>query len=390
MARNRCGTIRQIPHREGWWCVFRKGIGRKPDGSRKYRFITRFGGRTKLAGERLCSRVWTLLQDGWSIEDGVAHVWGEAAPGTSLTTFASLIELYFRDIEDERLKKKRTIKGDKYRAAVLESAAWASLDIGSFGKPEVRDWVNTRLKGGTAGGTVNNDLSLASAILHHAKDRGWVEDDDWDPFSRCRIARVKRKETVALTISEYTHLMDAIQRVCPDAYPIFLAAGQTGWRAGDLTHLAWGDIHWPKEGPAYMEVRSADEKIGMSKRAYLTPQLREVLGGDSKIRHLPHSLVFHRKRRKPWDAQSLGRRLRKALEACADDQIPTAKKELMTFHSLRHTARSILRDLGFDAFAISAQVGHKSVAMSAHYTHTRPEEFERMAEAVGRALGAGA
>ena len=57
------------------------------------------------------------------------------------------------------------------------------------------------------------------------------------------------------------------------------------------------------------------------------------------------------------------------------------------FHSLRHTARSILRDLGFDAFAISAQVGHKSVAMIAHYTHTRPEEFERMAEAVGRATG---
>ena len=45
MARNRCGTIRQIPHREGWWCVFRKGIGRKPNGARKYQFFTRFGNR---------------------------------------------------------------------------------------------------------------------------------------------------------------------------------------------------------------------------------------------------------------------------------------------------------------------------------------------------------
>ncbi len=22
MARNRCGTVRQVPHRDGWWCVF--------------------------------------------------------------------------------------------------------------------------------------------------------------------------------------------------------------------------------------------------------------------------------------------------------------------------------------------------------------------------------
>ncbi len=385
MARNRCGTVRQIPHRDNWWRVFRKGIGRKPDGSRKYRFFTRFGGRTKKAGEKLCARVWVLLQDGWPLEDAIAHVWDEPAPGITRTTFATLIDLYFKDIEVEKLKKQSTIDGDRHRANVLEKAPWALLDIGSYGRPEVRDWVNSRLRKNTAAGTVNNDLSLASAILKHARDRGWVEDDDWNPFARCRIARVKRKETVALTIDEYQHLLNAVERVCSDAYPIFLAAGQSGWRAGDLTSRTWADVYWPKEGCPYMEVRAADEKGGMTKRAYLTPQLREALGGDPKIRHLPHSLVFHRRRGKPWDSQSLGRRLRTALAACTDEQIPAAKKNLMTFHSLRHTTRSILRDLGFDAFAISAQVGHRTVEMAAHYTHTRPDELERMAEAVGHA-----
>ncbi len=93
-----------------------------------------------------------------------------------------------------------------------------------------------------------------------------------------------------------------------------------------------------------------------------------------------------RRRGKPWDSQSLGRRLRAALDDCTDEQIPAAKKKLMTFHSLRHTARSILRDLGFDAFAISAQVGHRTVEMAAHYTHTRPVELTRMAEAMGSAI----
>ena len=49
----------------------------------------------------------------------------------------------------------------------------------------------------------------------------------------------------------------------------------------------------------------------------------------------------------------------------------------------------ILRDLGFDAFAISAQVGHNTIDMAQHYSHVRPGEFERMAEAVGRATGLG-
>ena len=60
-----------------------------------------------------------------------------------------------------------------------------------------------------------------------------------------------------------------------------------------------------------------------------------------------------------------------ALDECTDEQIPAAKKKLMTFHSLRHTTRSILRDLGFDAFAISAQVGHKTIEMAAHYASMR-------------------
>jgi len=68
-----------------------------------------------------------------------------------------------------------------------------------------------------------------------------------------------------------------------------------------------------------------------------------------------------------------------ALDTGTDEQIPAAKKKLMTFHSLRHTTRSILRDLGFDAFAISALVGHRTVEMASHYTHTRPDELDAVA-----------
>ena len=125
--------------------------------------------------------------------------------------------------------------------------------------------------------------------------------------------------------------------------------------------MRWSSSTWPHK------FRSSSRTVVVRTRRTQPDQLQVVIRGDSKIRHLPHALLFARKNGKSWDSQSLGRRLRTALDACTDEQIPAAKRKLMTFHSLRHTTRSILRDLGFDAFAISAQVGHKTVEMAAHY-----------------------
>ena len=50
-----------------------------------------------------------------------------------------------------------------------------------------------------------------------------------------------------------------------------------------------------------------------------------------------------------------------------------------SFHSLRHTAVSLLKDAGIPDAVVMALVGHESAAMSHRYTHVGKEALARAA-----------
>ena len=50
-----------------------------------------------------------------------------------------------------------------------------------------------------------------------------------------------------------------------------------------------------------------------------------------------------------------------------------------SFHSLRHTAVSLLKDAGIPDAVVMALVGHESAAMSHRYTHVGREALARAA-----------
>jgi integrase len=52
----------------------------------------------------------------------------------------------------------------------------------------------------------------------------------------------------------------------------------------------------------------------------------------------------------------------------------------LSFHSLRHTAVSLLNDAGVPDAVVMALVGHQSAAMSARYTHVGKEALAKAAK----------
>jgi integrase len=52
----------------------------------------------------------------------------------------------------------------------------------------------------------------------------------------------------------------------------------------------------------------------------------------------------------------------------------------LSFHSLRHTAVSLLKDAGVPDAVVMALVGHESTAMSHRYTHVGKEALSRAAK----------
>jgi integrase len=54
----------------------------------------------------------------------------------------------------------------------------------------------------------------------------------------------------------------------------------------------------------------------------------------------------------------------------------------LSFHSLRHTAVSLLKDAGVPEAAVMEMIGHDSEQMSAHYTHVGIEALAKAAAAL--------
>ena len=54
----------------------------------------------------------------------------------------------------------------------------------------------------------------------------------------------------------------------------------------------------------------------------------------------------------------------------------------LSFHSLRHTAVSLLKDAGIPQAVVQELIGHDSEQMSALYTHVGREALERAAAAL--------
>jgi len=54
----------------------------------------------------------------------------------------------------------------------------------------------------------------------------------------------------------------------------------------------------------------------------------------------------------------------------------------LSFHSLRHTAVSLLKDAGIPQAVVQELIGHESEAMSALYTHVGSEALRKAASAL--------
>lgn len=54
----------------------------------------------------------------------------------------------------------------------------------------------------------------------------------------------------------------------------------------------------------------------------------------------------------------------------------------LSFHSLRHTAVTLLKEAGIPAAVVMEMIGHDSEKMSEHYTHVGQEAMRKAAEAL--------
>ena len=258
----------------------------------------------------------------------------------------------------------------------------AEKDVSQVTTAQVTAW-RDKLAGRLAAGSVNKHLKILRGAWAQAAREGLVTSN---PFAA--VQTVKARKTFETTRRAFTlEEMHRILKVAAGEWQgIILFGLYTGQRLSDITSLAWNQID-TAEGV----VRYVTAKTGAVLDLPLAGPLLDWIG-KAKVPKSPTAPLFPEA-----DASSVSQNSKafaKVLVAAGlRKELPNhkgtgkgrnSKREVsaVTFHCLRHTATSLLKNAGVSDVVAMEIIGHKTAAISRAYTHIEAKTMKRAIDAL--------
>ena len=230
-----------------------------------------------------------------------------------------------------------------------------------------------------------NSVNVAMKVLRSAMAQA-VRDGLIDHNEAARVSLLKREDKFQrrpFTLGELKRILE----VANDEWRGLILFGlYTGQRLGDLTSLTWQNLDVQRR-----ELRLFTEKTNRRQIIPLAKQLLQYIetlpAGDN-----PKAPLFPKAYIAASDGTSSGRNSKQfhaILVQCGLAKPQTHKstgkgrsarreQNELSFHCLRHTATSLLKNAGVSEVVARDIIGHDSAAVSANYTHV-DEETKRKA-----------
>jgi integrase len=230
--------------------------------------------------------------------------------------------------------------------------------------------------------TANNDLKIIRRIFRAARMDGYLLQD---PAEGVKAVKNRAKtERRPFTFDE----LRAVLVVANEEWQSLIKFGiYTGQRLGDLAALTWSQIDLSRD-----EIRLTIRKTGKALLIPIAAPLREHLlalsGADhprSPLHPRAHEILHAQHGRVGTLSNQFSELLVDA--GLREPQTHSQGKgrsgkrtgQELSFHSLRHTAVSLLKDAGIPDAVVMALVGHESAAISQRYTHVGLDALQRAA-----------
>jgi integrase len=232
-----------------------------------------------------------------------------------------------------------------------------------------------------APGTINLMLRTIRQVFKAARRDSYIVENpaqDLEP-----VKNVEKDSRRPFTLPE----LEAVLAVADPEWQSLIKCGlYTGLRLIDLASLTWDNVDLASN-KIRLQIRKTSKRaiipIGPALRKHLeslpssdTPgaPLHErafaILGNQGRSSTL--SIQFGRLLAQAGLRQQLPRSQGKGRET-------RREKNQLTFHCLRHTTVSLLKDAGIPLATVMELVGHSSEQMSAHYTHVGDSSMEQAA-----------
>jgi integrase len=203
-----------------------------------------------------------------------------------------------------------------------------------------------------------------------------------NPCSTVPTPKPKRPEVVVLDGQQVMQLLGAARDVLERA--LFALAITTGMRQGEIFALSWADVDFVAGTVSVRATLTEDldgklvrsePKTTKSRRVIYLPALAlKALRAHQAERQAEQGFVFTSADGAPLRKSNFIRRVFKPL-------LKVAELPDVTFHSLRHTANSLLIEAGEDPLAIAGSLGHADTRMMfERYGHLFSHSGRRVAK----------
>ena len=227
------------------------------------------------------------------------------------------------------------------------------------------------------GATFNIYMNALALVWRHIAqhERARIKINPWsynkdtgEGIRRIPLKRAERQHTRRpLTLEEVYNLLNAAQ----GEMRLLIAFGfYTGLRLGDICNLTWGNID---RVSGVLTVRSV--KTDVETNTAIHPALARIIEAETKKRTgyiMPTMQARYSDRKTGRSAlvheivllfKSIG------IQTQTKEQDGRRARPDCTFHSLRHTFVSALRNRGVALRTAQALAGHTNAEMTEHYTH---------------------
>lgn len=314
------------------------------------------------------------------MRDLYEEVAGESLPSSSLRQFA-----------DQWLDGKKTeVSASTYSAYRSKLKSFmktigekADRPISDITKADVQKWRDEEFKRVSAS-TVNLSVKMLRVFFGAARRAGVIADNPAEHVRRIKSNRINQRRP--FTLEEIRCLLSCAD----DEWRSMILFGlYTGQRLGDIASLTWRQLDLDAQ-----EIRIQTGKTGRHQKIPIPPPLK------AHIEDLPCSakpeFPIHPRAASIYEAQGrVGTLSGQFRDLMAKAGLITDSKHRRTegepgrsgkrrateisFHSLRHTTTSLLKNAGVSPAIAEEFVGHDSAEMNRVYTHIELDAMRRAA-----------
>lgn len=370
-------SIRKKPKSKFWYACFQV-----PDGTRVQRSTKETDRKEALRiandYERAAAARTTETQARRVIQEIYERVTGRDLPSQTVARFLdSWLETKEVELAPSSMESYRAVVadfkkylGDRQHEELLYVR---TADIVGF-----RDDIARRITPNSA----NKKLKILRTALKAAWQAELIADN---PADRVPTIRVKRKtfERRAFNLAELKRLYEAAHG---EWKGMILFGLYTGQRLGDIATLTWHNVDLQ-----HLELRFSTQKVGRRQIIPLAQPLVDFLS-KAKVGDRPGAFLFPecaeiavtKGRTSMLSAQFYEIMVAAGLATARENKQASkkgrgAKREnnVLSFHSLRHSATSILKNAGVSPAVVQEFIGHDSKAVSQNYTHIEIEAMRR-------------